>query len=131
MNNAQLNNANNVPTFSNILNNQVIIQSHTSINENGRLQSYCGLKLINILSPEIGKNQASSFLAIFIIWFTIILKYFDSGEASQPIVTHTSEWQETPYYISNSQPTTSAIRTTGIKFIKLGVYCPYQKIMYS
>lgn len=57
MNNAQLNNANNGATLSNILNNHVIIQSHTTINENGRLQSYCGLKLINILSPQIGKNS--------------------------------------------------------------------------
>ncbi|KAL6584938.1 hypothetical protein OROMI_004227 [Orobanche minor] len=60
MNNGELNNANNVPSLANILNNDLIIQSHTTINEDERLQSYCRLKLINMLSPKIGKPTHSA-----------------------------------------------------------------------
>ncbi|KAL6584939.1 hypothetical protein OROMI_004228 [Orobanche minor] len=57
MNNGELDDANNVPSLANILNNHVIIQSHTTINKDERLQSYCGLKLINMLSPQIGRAR--------------------------------------------------------------------------
>ena len=57
MNNGTINNANNVQSLSNIFNNRIIIQSHTTVNEDGSLQTYRGLKLINI--PDIGKHTKS------------------------------------------------------------------------
>ena len=57
MNNGTINNANNVQSLSNIFNNRIIIQSHTTVNEDGSLQTYRGLKLINI--PDIGKDTKS------------------------------------------------------------------------
>ena len=67
MNNGAINNANNVPSLSNIFNNRIIIQSHTTINEDGSLQTYCGLKLINI--PDIGKdtNPLLNNLLVFLL----------------------------------------------------------------
>ena len=50
-----------------------------------------------------------------------MLKHFVSGEPSHPVVTHTSDRQETPNYAPNSQPTTSGVRPAGIKFIKLSL----------
>ena len=44
----------NPPSFSNILNDKIIIKSQTIVNKDGSYQSYCGLKLINI--PDIGKH---------------------------------------------------------------------------
>ena len=56
---------NNIPSFSNILNNKIIIQSRTIVNKDGSYQSYCGLKLIDI--PDIG-NSTNPLLHILLIF---------------------------------------------------------------
>ena len=62
-----------IASISNMIHNSIIIQSHTRIRSDGKIESYCGLKLREIITQEGGKHK-QIYIFIKLLINTIMLK---------------------------------------------------------
>ena len=62
-----------ITSLSNMMHNSITIQSHTRLRSDGKIESYCGLKLTEIITQEGGKHK-QIYIFIQLLINTIMLK---------------------------------------------------------